>query len=249
MSIPYFIWKDTDCRTLGIMVETYPPMVKPKERVEQVTIPGMAGKLVIPEGDYPVYDNYLKSVKCWCRPSADIQAICSFLTGSGLLVLGNEPNRAYRARIINQIDFAQIVKGREYRNFTIPFDVSPLKRIWPTTDETVFSFTPTAIGDVINSGNQPCYPTVTITADSEGTILLQIGANLVSFNAPAAGTFILDYEAQIYYNGTTMENISPLLTGPRIVLQDASEVLNGAHAVSWSGPASAVSVVPNWRWV
>ena len=49
MSIPYFIWKGFDCRNLGIMVETYPPMVKPKERVEQVAIPGLSGKLVIPE--------------------------------------------------------------------------------------------------------------------------------------------------------------------------------------------------------
>ena len=249
MSIPYFIWKGVDCRKLGIMVETYPPMVKPKERVEQVAIPGLSGKLVIPEGDYPVYDNYLKNVKCWCRPSADMQAVCAFLTGEGLLVLGNEPNRAYRARIINQIDFAQIVKGREYRNFTIPFDVSPLKRIWPATAETVFSFTPDAMGDVINSGNQPCYPTITMTADDEGTIILQIGANLISFNAPTAGTYILDYEAQLFYNSATMENVSPLLTSPRVILETADVVLNGAHPVSWTGPASAVSVLPNWRWV
>ncbi len=249
MSIPYFIWKGTDCRTLGIMVETYPPIVKPKERVEQVAIPGMPGKLVITEGDYPVYDNYLKSIKCWCRPEADLQAICSFLTGESLLVLGNEPNRAYRARIINQIDFAQIVKGREYRNFTIPFDVSPMKRVWPASDETVFSFTPSSLGNVVNSGNQPCYPTITITTEDEGTVLLQVGANLISFNAPAAGIYDLHYDAQVFYNRDTMENISPLLTGPRVILQDASEVLDGAHAVTWSGPATRVSVLPNWRWV
>ena len=52
MSIPYFIWKGTDCRALGIMVETYPPIVKPKEHVEQVTIPGLPGKLELPD-EYP----------------------------------------------------------------------------------------------------------------------------------------------------------------------------------------------------
>ena len=93
---PYFIWQGVKCTDLGVIVESYPPIVKPKERVEQVTIPGMAGKLVIPEGDYPVYDNYLKSVKCWCRPDADLPEIIRYLTGDGLLVLGNEPDRAYR---------------------------------------------------------------------------------------------------------------------------------------------------------
>ncbi len=52
MNIPYFIWPGIGSCTPGIMVETYPPIVKPKEHVEQVTIPGLPGKLELPD-EYP----------------------------------------------------------------------------------------------------------------------------------------------------------------------------------------------------
>ena len=247
---PYFIWKGVRCTEKGIIVEAYPPIVKPKERVEQITIPGRAGKLIIPEGDYPVYDNYLKSVKCWCTPGEDIDQIVDYLKGAGLVIFGNEPDRAYAARIINQIDFAQIMSGRQYRNFTIPFDVSPLKRVYPESDETIYTFTSESSDKVVcNLGNMVCYPTVTITVDSAETIILTIANNYIRFAAPAEGTYILDFESQMYYRQSTLENVSLYLTGDRVMLYTDAEVLHGRHTVSWTGEAVSITIRPNWRWV
>lgn len=247
---PYFIWNGTKCTEKGIIVESYPSIVKPKERVEQVAIPGMAGKLVIPEGDYPVYDNYLRNVKCWCAPSADLDAIIDYLKGAGLVVFGNEPDRAYYARIINQIDFAQIIKGREYRNFTIPFDVSPLKRIYPESDETTYTFTSESEDKAVyNLGNMVCYPTVTIRVSSAETVVLTIANNYIRFAAPAAGNYVLDFETQMYYSDGTLENVSTYLTGDRVMLYTDAEVLHGRHAVSWTGEVTSITIKPNWRWV
>ncbi len=52
MNGAYVIYLSSGSCTPGIMVETYPPIVKPKEHVEQVTIPGLPGKLELPD-EYP----------------------------------------------------------------------------------------------------------------------------------------------------------------------------------------------------
>ena len=111
------------------MVSEYPVISRPKERVSQITIPGRSGVLMLPESDLPVYEPVLRTAQCWIRPDADIDAICAWLQGSGSVVFGNEPNRSYDARIINQIDFSKILRGRGFRSFAVPFQCQPYKRL------------------------------------------------------------------------------------------------------------------------
>ncbi len=89
------------------MVSEYPAISRPKERVNQITIPGRSGVLMLPESDLPVYEPVLRTAQCWVRPDADIDAICAWLQGSGSVVFGNEPDHSYDARIINQIEFSK----------------------------------------------------------------------------------------------------------------------------------------------
>ena len=39
MSHPYFLWKGNSSEDYGIMVSEYPAISRPKERVNQITIP------------------------------------------------------------------------------------------------------------------------------------------------------------------------------------------------------------------
>ena len=141
------------------MVSEYPAISRPKERVSQIAIPGRSGVLMLPESDLPVYEPVLRTAQCRVRPDADIDAICAWLQGSGSVVFGNEPDRSYDARIINQIDFSKILRGRGFRSFAVPFQCQPYKRLYPPAEE----MTLTASGMTMhNPGTVPAWPKFTL---------------------------------------------------------------------------------------
>ena len=45
MGQSYFIWKNKDCRAMGVKLSGPVPIVRPEERVEHVQIPGRSGDL------------------------------------------------------------------------------------------------------------------------------------------------------------------------------------------------------------
>jgi phage-related protein len=50
MAEPYFIWKGTNSNTMGVVVRSYPPIVCPKERTQDRSVPGRPGSLTMLEG-------------------------------------------------------------------------------------------------------------------------------------------------------------------------------------------------------
>ena len=127
------------------MVSEYPAITRPKERVSQITIPGRDGVLILPENNLPVYEPVLKTATCWFRPGTDIDAICAWLQGSGSVVFGNEPDRSYDARIINQIDFSKILRGRGFRSFAVPFQCQPYNRLYPPAEDITITASGTKV--------------------------------------------------------------------------------------------------------
>lgn len=132
---PFFVWNGECSEDYGIMVSEYPAISRPKERVNQITIPGRFGLLMLPESELPVYEPVLRTVQRWVRPDTDIDAIFAWLQGSGSVVFGNEPNRSDDARIINQIDFSKILRRRGFRNLAVPFQCQPYKRLYPPAED------------------------------------------------------------------------------------------------------------------
>lgn len=141
------------------MVSEYPAIARPKEWVSQITIPGRDGVLILPDNDLPVYEPVLKTAQCWVRPGTDIDAICAWLQGSGSVVFGNEPDRSYDARIINQIDFSKILRGRGFRSFAVPFQCQPYKRLYPPAEDITITASGTKIH---NPGTVPAWPKITV---------------------------------------------------------------------------------------
>ena len=237
LSHPYFLWKGQSSTDYGIIVSEYPDIVKPKERVQQITIPGRSGVLILPEGDLPVYETILKTVQCWIRPDVDIERICSWLHGSGSVVFGNEPARSYDARIINQIDFSKILRRRRYRSFAVPFQCQPTKRLYPPAEDIVL----TASGMTItNPGTAPAWPKITVYGS--GTITLTTYSNAVVLNGISNG-IVLDWEAQecTSLDGGTLLNDK--------VEGDPQYLPPGGSTITWSGTVARIVVQPNWRFL
>jgi len=234
---PYFIWKGKNSVDMGVIVSEYPPITRPKERVTQKTVPGMAGNLTFVESDaMPIYESYLRTLYCYIRPGADKEKIMAWLTGGGQAVFGNEPERAYTARIINQIDFSKIVRGRDYYEFAIPFYCQPYKAQYPT-EETI---TVTESGATFeNPGNIPSLPKLTVYGNGAITVITLGGTAALT---GIVGGIILDWQAQecTDLSGAVLQN-------SRV---DGSNMFTvGTNTLTFLGTVSSIVVQPNWRWV
>ena len=47
----YFIFNGKDSRDFEVYIEEYPPIVRPKERIETITVPGRSGTLHMREAE------------------------------------------------------------------------------------------------------------------------------------------------------------------------------------------------------
>ena len=234
---PFFLWNGVSSEDYGIMVSEYPAISRPKERVSQIAIPGRSGVLMLPESDLPVYEPVLRTAQCWVRPDADIDAICAWLQGSGSVVFGNEPDRSYDARIINQIDFSKILRGRGFRSFAVPFQCQPYKRLYPPAED----ITLTASGMTIhNPGTVPAWPKFTLYGSGTITLITYSGAVVLS---GIGNGIVLDWEAQecMSLDGGTLLNDK--------VDGDPQYLPPGDSVISWTGTVARLVVTPNWRFL
>lgn len=228
-------WKGIHSDTKQVVIKVYPSIVRAEERTESVKIPGRSGELFLQTA--VAYEPYIKPCVCMIRPGVDVGAVAEWLSGAGDVIFGNEPEYAYEARIINSIPFDQIMRGRQHRNFEIPFYVQPFKKKAATEANTVMTVSG---GSISNPGTVESYPLVKV--EGTGDINLTVGegiTNLIGLTKP----ILLDCAAGIATNSSGTENMGYLVGGVWPVLAV------GANTVAWSGTVTKVTITPRWRWL
>ena len=240
MGWPYFIWKDTNSTDMGIAVNTYPPIVKPRERISQVTIPGRQGDLAIPESNgEPIYEAYLRTVECTLLPDAQLQNVLSWLTGTGSVIFGNEPGMVYTARIVNQISFDKIMRGREHRSFSVPFYCQPLKAAAETEEPVAL----TASGQrVWNPGDVIAHPKFTVSGSGTGSFSVSAQEEACTLVFGQDSALILDSDAMLCVNVQGANRCSRM-TG------DYPLLAPGWNTVTWEGGITGIRIEGRWRWL
>lgn len=228
-------WKTIHSDTKQVVISVYPSIVRAEERIESVKIPGRSGEVYLQNS--AAYDAYVKPCVCMIRPGVDISTVADWLTGSGDVIFGNEPNFAYEARIINSIPFDQIMRGRQHRTFEVPFYVQPLKKL--ATAESDIELTVSG-GSVSNPGTATSYPQMTL--EGTGNITLMVGQNITTLTG-LTEPIILDCAAGIATDGTGTINASYLVGG------DWPELVPGANVISWTGTVTKLTIKPRWRWL
>lgn len=237
MGFPYFVWNGHAAYEFGVIVSEYPPIMRPKERVTTKTVPGKGGHLTFLETvAVPVYESYLRVVHCYIRPGASIQAIEQWLTGSGIVIFGNEPDRYYNARIINNFDFNKIVRGKQYYEFDVPFYCQPYKGLVPIEENIVINTTGATIQ---NPGNVPALPKVTLFG--AGEITFTLGGGMVQLTNIIDG-IVMDWENQ---ECTSLDG--GFLLNNRV--SGTQYIPIGTSVVSWTGNVIQAVIQPNWRWI
>lgn len=110
--------KSTDVK--GLIIQSLPPISKPKMRTSIEEIDGRDGDIVTKLG-YAAYD---KEVSIGLHGDFDIDDAIAFFDSEGEVVFGNEPDKYYRYQILDQIDFERLVR---FRTAKVKMHVQPFK--------------------------------------------------------------------------------------------------------------------------
>jgi phage-related protein len=225
-------FKGTTASSKSVTVLKYPEIVKPTLRVETVKVPGRDGELTL--SGMPSYEAMVLECECMV-PSVDkISAAAAWLTGRGDLVLGNDPDYAYDAQVIDEIRFEKILRGHAHRRFTVPFLCQPLKKK-ATTEPNIEL---TAPGTVVNIGHVPSRPLIKI--EGSGNVVLAVGAYSLSIT-DINTSILIDSDLGMATNGTVNESYKVSGEWPLLVV--------GKNAVGWTGTVSKVTITPRWRYL
>lgn len=110
----------------GLGINELPPITKPPLRVLQEEIDGRDGDITTDLG-YGAYD---KTITIGLFGTGyDINNIISFFNGEGTIVFSNEPDKYYKYKIVNQIDYIALQK---FKSASITFHCQPFK--YPTEE-------------------------------------------------------------------------------------------------------------------
>lgn len=104
----------------GLIIQSIPPITKPKMRTSIETIDGRDGDIVTKLG-YSAYD---KEVSIGLHGDFDIDDAIAFFDSEGEVVFGNEPDKYYRYSILEQIDFKRLIR---FRTAKVKMHVQPFK--------------------------------------------------------------------------------------------------------------------------
>lgn len=225
------IWKDIESTEFkGLMICELPPITKPKMRVQETEIDGVDGSIIEELG----YESYDKTITIGLTKGFDIDDIIEYFTGEGNVTFSNEPERYYKAKIIDQIDYERLLR---YRNATVKFRVQPFKY---ELDE--ISATLTESGkNIINNGNTTAKPIITIKGT--GTIELIVNDNkLFSYTFPEEeNEVIIDSQKQDAYLGTILKNRN--MSGEFPIFN------KGNNIITWNGNIESIEVSLKSRWI
>lgn len=224
--------KSTD---FGIVVETYPSIIVAAERSKIYEVPGRHGDLEIREN---ALKSFMMPISCAAKNIDMLNEFSTWVRKRGMLILGNRPNEAYEARMINQIDIDQIMKGRQNRRFEIVFDCQPFRYIWPEEQPITIPYSGYTLS---NPGNTESQPKIVIEGNGEASIT--INGKMLNF-PNLTGGIVIDSKAEDCFNLA-----ESLLANEQVEIGDDTfpTLKAGLNSVEWTGSITNVSITPRWR--
>ena len=115
----------------GLLIQSLPPISKPKQRTSIEEIDGRDGDIVTKLG-YSAYD---RPMTIGLFGEYDVDEVIQYFDSEGTVIFSNEPDKFYNYEIIEQIDFERLLR---FKTATVVFHVQPFK--WSAVDD-VFSVT------------------------------------------------------------------------------------------------------------
>lgn len=189
MGQSYFIWKNKDCRSMGVKLAGPVAIVRPEERVEHVQIPGRSGDLTETEGA-EVYNSYIQTATILVHGGYRVREVFNWLKGAGYVTFSGEPDLQQKARIIGAVTLDKHSYNLDWWTGEVQFYCQPLKE--KLQEDTV---TVTTTGTrVINAGDVRSKPKITATASGTSMTIWAGGNELTVTGLTSGSDYIIDSE-------------------------------------------------------
>lgn len=218
----------------GLLIQSLPPISKPKQRVEVEEIDGRDGDIVT----YLGYGAYEKDFKIGLYGSYDIDEIIDYFNSQGTVTFSNEEDKYYNYQIIEQIDFNKLLR---YKEATVKMHIQPFKYS-AEDNQKVFNIDDETNIIIRNDGNIYSRPVLTIT----GTGDIDLYLNEVQVFAISMGSYTsitIDTNNMNAYNGGILLNRN--VTGN----YDNFKLNVGKNTISWSGSITQIEIDNYSRWI
>lgn len=227
MKQAYFVFKNISSEDY-LMVNKLPPIIKADKDIQKIEIEGRDGFLTNDKG---TYKGTLKSVECTIMNLDNLDFICSWLDGSSDVIFSNEPERIYKATIINQIPFEKI--AATFYKLLIQFECQPHKYAINNNNITL-----TAAGTIFNLGSTKSKPVIKVFG--AGTIILNINGKVINITN-VSEYVVIDSDIVDAYKGTFLMN--------QYMNGEFPELVPGINTISWTGTITKIEITPNWRYL
>jgi predicted phage tail component-like protein len=195
--IPYVVINGVSSKTVnGLLIQSLPPISKPKQRTKIEEIDGKDGDIVTTLG-YSAYD---KPIKIGLYGDYNVDDVIDFFNTEGTIVFSNEPDKYYKFALYDAINFEKLIR---FKTATVNIHVQPFKY---SEDETTINYaysngTTSANISVRNDGNIYSKPTLTITG--KGAINVYLGNTQIldiALDDTEAETIIINAEQMNAYD-------------------------------------------------
>ena len=236
--IPYLIINGVSSKNInGLLIQSLPPISKPKMRTSIEEIDGRDGDIVTTLG----YAAYEKAITIGLKGDYNVDDVIEYFNTSGQVTFSNELDKYYNFAIYDTIDFNKLIR---FRTANINFHVQPFKY---SVDEPPVKWTNTgeqtiANISVRNLGNIYSRPKLTIVGSN--TITVYIGnTQIYSIELSAAGeTIIIDD-----MNATDGEGnyLNRQVTGD----YDNFKLATGVNNLRVTGAVQSVTLNKYCRWI
>lgn len=236
--IPFLIINDISSKTVnGLLIQSLPPISKPKIRTSNEEIDGRDGDIVTPLG-FSAYD---KTVSIGLKGDYNVDDVISYFNSSGKVIFSNEIDRYYNFNIYDAIDLEKLIR---YRVADVKMHVQPFKYDANEVEKT-YSYTDVTEATISarNLGNVYSKPTLTITGTGSISVYLN-DTQIFSITLNTEQTIIIDVEQMNAYD--TEGNY----LNRRVVGSYDNFILNtGLNTITINGSITSVSVNKISRWI
>jgi predicted phage tail component-like protein len=224
----WFKFKRISSESMGVVLAELPPITKAPKRYAKYDVIGRDGAEYIDQG----YTSYQKQLSIGIKDVSRINEIMDWLNGSGTLIISNEPDKYYLAKVLDQVDYSNLVR---FRQAIVPFEVQPYKY---AVDNDIITITDASY-TINNDANASCMPTLTIYGSGNVSILLD-GVTIFTLSSIPSAITVNGMAHETFYGETSYNRKK---TGDYLVIPP------GEHTLSWTGNVTKVEMVVNKRWL
>ena len=222
-------FKDNDSEALGLITLSIGRRQKAEEQLDIYSPPYMDGELVEHTGKYKPYE---RNIEFLVTDENQISILNKWLDGYGKLTTFKDPGGYFKAHVIGQVNYDELVRIRE--KVTVNFKINPPFFYLDSGDVPIVMTSP---GTINNPGTHTSDPYIRIIGS--GNITVTINGRKMNFTN--VETFIdIDTEVlpPIYKNN---ENQGHKMVG------DLPYFDVGANAITWTGAVTELNILPRWR--